>query len=137
MPILGFNINAISGKRNEKPVSGEININSVPKIINIEKKDIGVLKDIISITFDFSSVYEPEVGEIKFEGEVLYQADDVKKVMKTWKDDKKMDDDIAVEVFNSIFRRCLTRAAVISEELRLPPPIRFPVVLPKEQEGKK
>jgi hypothetical protein len=137
MPIIGFNIKSMHGKNNEKAVTGEININSVPKIINIEKKDIGVLKDIVSITFNFNTAYEPKIGEIGFDGEILYQADDVKKIMKTWKDEKKMDDSITAEVFNVIFRRCLTRAASISEELRLPPPIRFPVVLPKEQEEKK
>jgi len=133
MPIVGFNITSINAKNNEKPVTGEIGINSTPKIISVEKKDLGVVKDAVAVRFSFGIVYEPKVGEINYTGEILYQSVDSKKILKKWKDEKKLDDDIAVEILNSIFRRCLARATLMSEELRLPPPIRFPVVHPQDQ----
>lgn len=132
MPIVGFNINSVNGKNNEKPAAGEISINSTPKILGVDKKDLGVVKDAVGIRFSFDISYEPKVGEIGFGGEVLYQTADAKKILKKWKDEKKLDDDIAVEVLNSIFRRCLARATLMSEELRLPPPLKFPIVQPKE-----
>ncbi|MEM7819539.1 MAG: hypothetical protein QXD48_01780 [Candidatus Aenigmatarchaeota archaeon] len=133
MPIVGFNLNSINAKNEEKIVKGEINISSTPIIKNVEKKDLDLIKDVISIQFGFKTIYEPKIGEINFEGEILYQTEDIKKILKVWKDEKKLDDKIAVDVLNTIFRRCLTKAAEISDELRLPPPIRFPVVQPKSE----
>ena len=45
-----------------------------------------------------------------------------------------MDDPMALEVLNDIFRRCLVKGVDLSNELGLPPPIRFPIVKPKEQD---
>jgi hypothetical protein len=134
MPIIGFNFKSIKAVNEEKSIKGEISINSTPSIKDVEKKDLDVIKDVIAIQFEFKTLYEPKMGEISFEGEILYKTDDIKKIMKTWKDDKKLDDVIAVEVLNTIFRRCLTKANALSDEVRLPPPIRFPVV--QKEEGK-
>lgn len=136
MPILGFNLNSISAKVNEEKLGEDkININSSPKIENVEKADLalGSLKEVLSVDFSFNVSYEPSVGEINMKGAILYQTDDIKGIVAKWKKDKSLDGKIGIELMNVIFRKCLTKALDLSLDLRLPPPLQFPVVKPKEE----
>ena len=135
MPIIGLNLKSIKASINEGKSIKNVNINSSPIIEKIEKKNINLsgISEILSISFKFTTHYEPKIGEIFFEGEVLYTSDKVKDILKKWERDKKMEDPMALEVLNAIFRRCLTKGIDLATELGLPPPIRFPVVKPTEQ----
>ena len=136
MPIVGLNLKNVSANVEEKKVvEGNINVNSAPTIEGVEKKTVGLpgLKDVVSINFKFETIYEPKIGEIVIKGEVLYYTEKEKEMVDKWKKEKKLDENVAAEVLNAIFRRCLTKAIDLSNELRLPPPIRFPIVKPKEQ----
>jgi len=135
--IIGLNINSIIAKSKIDSVEGNITVNSTPVIEDLEKKDIDDMKDLISIKFSFSSNYEPDAGKVKIEGEVLYKTDDAKNIVKKWKDNKSLDPDLAVDVLNAIFRRCLTKTVDLSADLRLPPPVRFPVVSKEATASKK
>ena len=130
MGVIGFNFTSMSGNASEKNMKGDININSTPSIESVEKHDLSSLgiSEAINIKFKFVTSYEPDAGEIKFEGDILYQVDDSKKILKQWKDGNKMDDKVALDVLNTIFRRCLSKAVEMADTLRLPPPIRFPIV---------
>ena len=135
MPIIGFNLNSIHAAVDEKNAARDkIDINSTPKIVNIEKAELnfGGIKEVLSVDFDFVIKYEPAVGEIKMDGTILYQTDDAKDLLAKWKKDKQVDGKMATEVLNSVFRNCLTKALDLSLQLRLPPPIQFPVVKQKE-----
>jgi hypothetical protein len=135
MPIIGMNFKSIKANINEGKITKNVNVNSSPVIEKMEKKEINMpgIKDVLSIKFKFTTNYEPKIGEIMFEGEVLYNSEDMKEILKKWEKDKKIDDPLAMEVLNAIFRRCLTKGIDIASELGLPPPIRFPIVKPKEQ----
>jgi len=135
MPIIGLNLKSIKANINENKIVKNVNVNSSPTIEKIEKKEIDLpgMKDVLSINFKFVTNYEPKIGEIVFEGEVLYHSDDVKDILKKWEKNKRIEDPMALEVLNAIFQKCLTKAIDLASELRLPPPIRFPVVRPKEQ----
>ena len=130
MSVIGFNFTSINAHADEKNMSGDININSVPTIDSLEKHDLATIgiKEAVTIKFRFVTAYEPKAGEIKFEGEILYQVEDSKKILKDWKDGNKMGDKMALDVLNTIFRRCLSKAVEMADLVRLPPPIRFPVV---------
>jgi len=137
MPAIGFNINAIDAKVDPTTERrGNVNVNSSPSITSIEKRDVDfpVAKDVVAINFKFETKYEPKVGWITMEGEVLYTSDNPKEMIAKWKKEKKMEDDVAIEVLNTIFRRCLAKAIEIAAELRLPPPVSFPIVKLKDQE---
>lgn len=137
MPVIGFNITAINAHVDEKAErKGNVNVNSTPSVKAIEKKDVEItgMKDVVAVNFRFETKYEPKIGEIVIEGEVLYSSGDSKEMIAKWKKEKKMEDSIAIDVLNTIFRRCLAKAIEISAELRLPPPISFPVVKLKDQE---
>ncbi len=131
MPVVGINFTEINGKvNNTKLETAEINVSSAPKITNLVKKDInmGSMKSVIEMDFEFNVKYDPDVGNISLRGNVLFHDNDIDKIMKIWKDKKELDGTVAVEVMNAVFRQSLTKAVVISGDLRLPPPIRFPVV---------
>ena len=131
MPVVGINFTEINGKvNNTKLETAEINVSSAPKITNLVKKDInmGSMKSVIEMDFEFNVKYDPDVGNISLRGNVPFHDNDIDKIMKIWKDKKELDGTVAVEVMNAVFRQSLTKAVVISGDLRLPPPIRFPVV---------
>ena len=136
MPIIGISLKNIRADIDEKTVpSGEINVNSSPTIENVTKKDLELfsMKDVLAIEFRFKTVYEPRIGEILMEGEVLYQTDKTKDIVTKWKKERKIEENIATEILNAIFRKCLTQAIALAHELRLPPPIIFPIVRPRSE----
>lgn len=135
MPVIGLSFKSINAHVSDKPVNVNINVNSTPRIDDIQKteREFAGLKDVLSVTFTFTTKYEPDVGEIVIKGEVLYQDAESVSIANKWKKDKRLDDQLALEVMNTLFRRCLTKIIDLSEELRLPPPVQFPVVKPAEE----
>ncbi|MBS3055820.1 MAG: hypothetical protein J4473_00140 [Candidatus Aenigmarchaeota archaeon] len=139
MPVLGILLNEIEGKNNNKQAEGmNINVNTTPKIERIKKSEIDPnIKDVLSVEFSFATNYSPDIGEINMKGEVLYKAKNADKIVKNWDDTGKADDDMIIEILNAILRKCVTEAVSLSNQMRLPPPIRFPMVKKQDQSGKK
>ncbi len=132
MPVIGFNLNEISGKRTQKTIAGQVTLNSTPKITDVKEVNLPALKKkALSIEFEFVTSYEPEIAEIKIVGNVLYYAEKNESILNAWKKNKKLPDEASIEVLNHLFRRCLIKAAVLADELQLPPPINLPVVKKK------
>jgi hypothetical protein len=136
MTVIGINLNSISATVKNRVIKGNLNIGSTPNIKNVEKRNV-LGMEVLAIEFGFETKYEPDIASISIEGELMYKTDDVKKILKKWKDDKKLPDDIAVDILNVIFRKCLTQSIVLSEEIGVPPPLGFPVVKPKDQKEEK
>lgn len=130
MPIIGFNLQRIEAYVVDERQKGEINVSSHPKIESVEKKELSIpgVDNVLSVAFTFRTTYEPKIGEVLLAGEVIYKTDNAKKVLDVWKKSKTMEDKMAVDVMNTLFRKCLTRITTICEDLRLPPPLTFPVV---------
>ena len=135
MPVIGMSFNTIKAEvKKQLPIKEKMEISSSPIIKNLEKKKIDVLgEDVIGIEFEFKTNYIPGVAQITLKGEILYQTKDADKIVKEWKNKKKMPAEIAIPVHNIIFRRCLKRAIDLADDLQLPPPIRFPIVKTKEE----
>ena len=83
-----------------------------------------------SSTYEFKSKFEPNIGEIVFEGEVmdLEDAKTTEAVLKGWKKDKKLPDELMSVVLNSILAKCNIQALVLSRDMNLPPPLKLPKV---------
>ncbi len=141
MPVIGFTLTSISASLEELKESGsaEITVNSTPRIDSIEKKDIQMpgMDNVVSVKFTFRTVYEPKIGDITVSGDILYQGSDAKAIVKQWKDKKTIDSQLYLEVTNTILRKCLVKAVMLADELRLPQPVSFPMVIPKQEESKK
>ena len=86
MPIIGLNFRSIKANINKGKITKDVNVNSSPLIENLERKAINLpgMKDVLSIKFKFTTSYEPKIGEMVFEGEVLYNSDDIKDILKKW-----------------------------------------------------
>ncbi|MEM5801846.1 MAG: hypothetical protein QXQ18_00455 [Candidatus Aenigmatarchaeota archaeon] len=138
MPILGYSLKSIVAERKGNPV-GRIDISSTPLIKTVEERTVNILgkQTALGITFEFETEYKPDVAKIKMSGELLFASEDSKKILKDWKKEKKLPEKIDIEIKNFLFRKCLGLGLSISEELQLPPPILFPIIIPKEKQEEK
>ncbi len=128
--IIGYRITSINAERKDvKP--GRIDVNSTPKVVSIEKR-----KRALGIVFEFVTIYNPNMGHIKINGELLYREKNLKQVLSYWKKNGKLPAKTDIEVKNFLFRKCLTLGVTLSEQLNLPPPVMFPVLAPKKDRSK-
>lgn len=137
MPVIGLNFRSINARTNEKNVKKgvELKINSTPKIESMEKRKLDLTdgKEIVHIKFSFKTLYEPDLGEVVLEGDVFYQTENPDDIIKKWDDEKRIDDNVAVDIFNAIMRKSLAKVVYITDELRLPPPVSFPIVKTRDE----
>jgi len=92
-------------------------------------------KKALSLDFDFVTKYSPDMGEVKISGDIMYLTDKNAQILKQWKKEKKLPEDVSIEILNHLFRRCLIKITYIAEDLQLPPPIAMPRVKPKTEEA--
>jgi hypothetical protein len=137
--ILGISLKKVEASIGKVDKLSELKVNSTPSITSIEAKDVAVLgiKNALVVEFEFKTDYEPKIGSIKLEGELLYKDDKAKEIADEWKKNKKISDKVAVPILNAIFRRCLLKVMNEAEDLQLPPPIRFPSVYASEEKAEK
>ena len=138
MAIVGFNFTRVSAERGT-PARGRIEVKNNVQIKEVEKTDFsfGAAKQAgLKIIFEFKSVYNPKIGEIALEGELLDIEDEksVQEVLGEWKKKKKLPDNIMSMVINSILTKCNIEALIMSKELNLPPPIPMPKVVAKPKQ---
>lgn len=137
MPIVGYYIKSIDAKK-RNPAKDRVDINTNVNIANMEKANVGIKnkEPSLDISFEFHTRYEPNVGEIRLEGNVMYVGPKVNEAIKMWKNEKKILQDVDVEVKNFLLRKCMTIEINLAENMGLPPPLMFPtVVVGKKQEG--
>jgi hypothetical protein len=137
MPIIGYQIISMNAER-EKIQGKRFDISSTPKITSVEEREIrmGEKQKVLVIGFEFLTVYKAEgnqIGEIKIVGELLYAEKNLKNVLNFWGKKNKLPEDVDIEVKNFLFRKCLSLGIFISENLQLPPPVMFPVLIPKKE----
>lgn len=133
MAIVGVNFTKISVEKNEL-AKGKININNNVSIKDVKEKDLIPGKNIdqkgLDFVFEFVSKYQPNLGEIKLNGSVLFVGSKktVDDVMKSWKKDKKIPKEAMTAVLNTALTKCNIQALILSQQVNLPPPIPLPKV---------
>lgn len=110
-----------------------IQISSKSTLTHLTKAENG-----LSVGFVFVSNYEPNIGFIRIEGEIYVAAnpEETDKALIEWRssENKRLPQEMAETVHNSIISNCMMETAVISREINLPPPFPIPrVQLGKEQ----
>ena len=130
--IVGFGFTKLSAERKEA-AKGKIDINNNVTIKNVEEADISFGKNnqsVIKFLFEFTSKYEPNVGTILFEGELLYMEEPKKskEILSGWKKDKKVPKELMAGLLNTILTKCNIQALILSQEINLPAPIPLPKV---------
>lgn len=139
MQIIGFNLTKILSER--KPNFKAGNIDHSFEFLNFEKEKMDILKDneALKISFKYVINYNDPVkkdektAEILFEGHMitLLPKEQIKSIQKDWKN-KKIDNNLRAGLSNAILRKCSSRAALLTEELGLPPHIPIPLIQSKQ-----
>ncbi len=131
--IVGFGFTKLSAEKGE-PANGKIDINNNVSIKDVKEDDFSLGKDkkqnVLRFIFEFTSKYEPNVGSILFEGELLYMEDPkkTKEILSDWKKDKKLPKELMGGLLNTILTKCNVQALILSQQVNLPPPIPLPKV---------
>jgi hypothetical protein len=136
--IIGYNFSKIEASK-AKEISGNVDISSSVKIISVEEKEIEVLnkQKVLEIGFEFTVEYKNGFGKIEMNGTLLHDSKETKDAIKMWKKEKKLPEGIDLEVKNFLFKKCLTLAIILADEIRFPSPLPFPVVVPAKKEESK
>ena len=131
--IVGFGFTKLSAEKGE-PAKGKIDINNNVSIKDIQEDNFSLGRDkqqnVIRFMFEFPSKYEPNVGAILFEGELLYMEEPkkAKELLNSWKKDKKLPKELMGDLLNTILTKCNVQALILSQQVNLPPPIPLPKV---------
>ena len=130
--IVGFGFTRLSVEKKEA-AKGKIDISNNVTIKKVEEDSLHLGNDkqsVLKFVFEFTSKYEPSIGIILFEGEVLYleAPKKIKEILGTWKKDKKVPKDLMAGLLNTILTKCNIKALIFSQEVNLPPPIPMPRV---------
>ncbi len=132
MPIVGFGLTKIIAEKTGQ-IKGKVDIKNNVSVKDVRPADISLGKEknnAAKFVFEFSSSYEPGIGKILFEGEVLYMEDPakIKEILDSWKKGQKVAQEIMAPVLNSILNKCNVQALILSQDINLPPPIPLPKV---------
>jgi hypothetical protein len=98
--------------------------------INIGIDDVAVKGDTITIQYTFIADYEDKIGRVKMTG-VLFASEDrnrAKEIDDMWKKSKKVPDDFAELVINTINYTCGVNGTFVVQPVRLTPPLQLPTV---------
>ena len=138
--IIGFGFTKLSAEKNAQ-AKGNIDINNNVSIKDVQEDNFSMGKEkqnVLKFTFDFTSKYEPNVGSVVLEGELLYveEPKKAKEILNGWKKDKKLDKELMATLLNTLLVKCNVQALILSQQINLPPPIPLPKVQMAAQESK-
>lgn len=131
MTIVKINLYKLHAERNLESKGGQISINNNVSIKDIEDLSFQIEgKKGLVFTFSFNCNYEPGLGKIDVEGQVLYVETEAKinEIKQNWKKDKKIPMDVMEQIVNAALHKGNIQAIKISEEVNLPSPLPLPKV---------
>lgn len=140
MPIVKINVHKVNAERSLKAKGGQVKINNNVSIKDVESLDFSVEgKKGLKFTFEFSCHYEPDLGKIDVEGQVLYVDEEVKveEVQSSWKKNKRIPMDVMEQIVNAALHKGNIQAIKVSEDISLPSPLPLPKVKPNVAVGDK
>lgn len=132
MTIVGFNFSKLKVEKT-RTISGKVNIKNNVTIKDVKENELNLGKSQqkgLKFIFEFSSQYEPDIGSITLEGDVIALEDSkkVEEILKSWKKDKKIPVELMTDVLNTALGKSNIQALILSQQVNLPPPIPMPKV---------
>ena len=131
MTIVKINLHKVNADRNLEAKGGQIKINNNVAIKNVEEMAFSVEgKKGLKFNFAFNCNYEPDLGKIEVEGQVLFVDEEkkIQEILKSWNKDKRVPMDVMEQVVNAALHKGNIQAIKISEEVNLPSPLPLPKV---------
>ena len=131
MGIVKINLHKVNAERNVDSKGGQIKINNNVSIKNVEDMSFSAEgKKGLKFTFAFNCKYEPDLGKIDVEGQVLFVEEEAKitEIKEAWDKDKKIPVEIMEAIVNAALHKGNIQAIKISEEISLPSPLPLPKV---------
>lgn len=130
MKIIGFSFKKISAEKKKEPDTN-LEINTDVKIKDIKKTKAPLLEsdELISVDYEFKIEYNPTIGSILFEGNIILLTEDktlTDEVLNEWEKNKKVPKKLQVPILNTIFQRCHLKALQLEEYVGLHPHIQPP-----------
>lgn len=138
MAIVGFFYDKILGERKKNQLKGDIKIKNDVVIQSISQLDTNTgskKQDIVKVNFEFITEYQPSLGNLTLSGHLLISdtPDNMKLMINMWKKEKKIPQQFALPILNTILIKSNIKALELSQLLNLPPHIKLPILLPKQE----
>ncbi len=131
MTIVKINLHKVNAERNLQAKVGQVQINNNVSLQNLEDFPFpSEGKKGLKFNFAFVCNYEPDLGKIDVEGQVLFveEAKKVEEVKKMWEKNKQVPMEVMEQVINAALHKGNIQAIKISEEVNLPSPLPLPKV---------
>ena len=129
MPVIGMRMDKVEAERKENvSIEGQIRILPVPRILQVQETQIpgptGKV-NIVEVIFEYTTTYDPPVGEIKVNGTIMFQ--DTEKVRKelvaTWKEKRAINPDLGRDIIYRMTQHSFLVMMNLARELNLPSPM--------------
>ena len=131
MTVVGFTFTKINAEK-KAAIKGRIDINNNISIKNVEDAPLSFdkTKGAVKFSFVYTSKFEPKIGNVELEGNLVYlqDADIAKKILAEWKKDKKVMPEVMTHIMNNILLKCNVEALFLTRDLNLPSPIPMPKI---------
>jgi len=112
--------------------SGKVNVANNSNISSISREG-----DVVNVSFSFTSTYNPSIGEIKIDGNMMLSDlnDGTERDLLDWEVGKGKDlpPALATRMHNTIISNCIVEATLLSREIMLPPPTPIPKIKIQEK----
>jgi hypothetical protein len=136
MTIIATNFTKISVEK-KGPVKGKVSIANNVSIKNVEVTDIAIgtsKQSALKFSFEFIARYEPKIGEIVLNGELMFieKPEKISEIAAEWKKSKKVPKEVMAPILNNVLTKCNIEALILSKEINLPPPVQLPRVSVKK-----
>ncbi len=128
--IINYLITNIAAKReaNISPDS-QIGIANNITITDVEKDDkFKILKFMFKFDASFTAAQSEEVGKISIEGIIVHTGENIDGIYKSWKDSKKLEQDVTEEVLQASLNISILEAMAIAKTLQLPSILPLPKI---------
>jgi hypothetical protein len=143
MPVIGIGLTKIDAKKLED-ITGSVKVNSGMNVTDVKEISLPAFKTKgLTIDFEYRTKYVSDktnknLAEINIDGNVVFVGDEQEKILKDWKKDKSLADDVKFEVIRVVSDKCSKKAILLSDDLQLPPPpLMLPQAFKQEKEEKK
>ncbi len=114
--ITGGKIFSVEAKRNsEEPITG--------LSINIGIDDVTSEGKNIEVSYTYTADYAKNVGTLVIKGAIMAQEEHAREIMVSWKKDKKLPEDFAELILNTINFTCGTNGTLVVRPINLSPPM--------------